>query len=229
MLEEEFNLKQRALQEKVGARNALQAKLREHEAEVVQLTERMTNTEKAVLLIQAQSESQQAMLSARIESIVTAGIRAVFQDEKLTFKLRYSETKKGGVKKQPEVSMSVLYEHDGKQVEGGLKDSFGGGLSVVVGVLLNVVVLLNLQPRVAPVLFLDEPLAALSPNYEGASSRTEYRERMADFIRTLVNETDLQVILVTHESNYSETADYSHVFHGGIGKPATVKTIERTT
>ncbi len=230
---DEFTRKQRVLQERIGARNAIQARLEEYESEVVLLTERMADTEKAVYLLQKYSEDQQAMLSARIEEIVTAGIRAVFQDPNLTFRMHYSESKKGTVKKAPEVTMSVSYRMaDGSEAVGDLKNSFGGGLAVVTAALLNIIVVLQLAPRVAPILLWDEPLKDLSPDYGTGDDASRYRDLMADFIRTVVDEmaeTGVQIIMVSHEPEYGRVADYHHRFNGGIGKKAVVKTYERDT
>lgn len=224
-LKEAFSQKNRIVQERVGARNALQAKLEQHVATVELLSERMANTEKAVHLIQMYSQDQQAMLSARVEEIVTAGIRAVFQDPGLVFRLHYSETKSGSTKKAPEVTMTVLYSYDGVEQVGNLRDSFGGGLAVVTAALLNVVVVLLMTPRVAPVVLWDEPLRDLSPPTPEASEVSRgYRTRMADFLRSLVDQTDLQILLVTHEPQYAGVADYSHHFDGGIGVAPAVKT-----
>lgn len=183
--------------------------------------------EKAVYLLQTYADEQQQTLTARIEGIVTKGLRAVFQNPTLEFKLRYSETKKGDRKKNPEVAMSITFEQDGQTVEGDLKSSFGGGLSVVAAILLKVVVVLHLNPRVRPILILDEPLKDLSPAYDGQDSVVNgYRERMADFLRSLTDETDLQIIMVTHEPEYGRVADVHHRFTGGIGRMSTVDTIK---
>lgn len=212
-------------QQRVGARDALNKKLSTINNEISELSERMATTEKAVHLLQAYSNDQQAILSDRIEGIVTAGIRAVFQDPTLSFKLTYSETKKGTAKKTPEIKMSVEYISDGIKAEGSLKNSFGGGLAAVVAVLLNLAVVLHLHPRVRPIVVWDEPLGALSPATPGLDSVAQgYRERMADFLRSVVDETDIQVILVSHEPDYSEVADVSHHLNGGIGKIPKVVT-----
>ena len=224
-LERAFGQKQTRLWERVGARDSVLKQLEGLDAEVVVLSNRMANTEKAVYLLQKYSEDQQAMLASRVEDIVTAGLRAVFQNSNLVFKLHYSESKKG-IKKSPEVTMSVLYDHGDSQVSGDLRQSFGGGLAVVAAALLNVIVVLQLAPRVQPVVLWDEPLKDLSPPYEGQDATTSgYRERMADFLRTLVDETDLQIIMVSHEPEYGRVADYHHRFNGGIGQVATIKTI----
>ena len=216
----------RALDQSIGAFNIIQKQVTEVEGEVQLLSDEVVTNEKAIQLLQKYAESQQNMLSARIEGTVTSGLRAVFQDNNLEFKLTYSETKTGAKKKTPEVRMSVLYTGaTGEPVSGNLQNSFGGGLSVVAAVLLNIIVVLYMEPRVRPILFLDEPLKDLSPAYDGQDSiAAGYRERMGDFLRSLVDNTDLQVILVSHEPEYARVADINHKLLGGIGKITKVKT-----
>lgn len=215
-LERELAAKTQVLNQRIGARDALVARRDALQAEVVHLNSLMATTEKAVYLLQKYSEDQQALLAARVEDIVTAGIRAVFQIPSLEFRMHYSESKTGGVKKTPEVKLSVQYERDGEMVSGSLRNSFGGGLAVVVSTLLNVIVVLHLSPRLAPVLILDEPLSDLSP--DGG-----YRERTADFLKTLTEETDIQLILVSHETVVGDAADRHYRFSGGINRDTTVE------
>lgn len=215
------------LAERRGSRDSYQKRAAELAEELEKLDTQTLSIEKAVYLLQTYADEQQQTLTARIEGIVTKGLRAVFQNHSLEFKLRYSETKKGDRKKNPEVAMSILHEQDGQIVEGNLKTSFGGGLSVVAAILLKVVVVLHLNPRVRPILILDEPLKDLSPAYDGQDAVVNgYRERMADFLRLLTEETDLQIIMVTHEPEYGRVADVHHRFSGGIGSMSKVNTIK---
>lgn len=215
-LERELAQKTQLLNQKIGARDALQLRAEGLKSEIGSLNETMLVTEKAVLLLQAYSADQQALLSTRVEDIVTAGIRAVFQIPSLEFKMHYSESKGGGVKKTPEVKLSVQYERDGQVVSGSLRNSFGGGLAVVVSTLLNVIVVLHLSPRVSPVLILDEPLSDLSP-------AGGFRERMADFLKTLTEETPVQLIMVAHEEAVGDAADSHYHFSGGINRDTVVE------
>lgn len=216
----------RIVSERVGARDSLLRRKQELESEISILSSSSISVEKAIYLLQQYADSQQQQLTQRIEGVVTEGLRAVFQNPSLQFKLSYSETKKGERSKRPEVSMSVLYEHEGKIVEGSLKDSFGGGLSVVSSLLLKTVIVLHLGHRVRPILLLDEPLKDLSPAYGQDAISDGYRERMAEFLRMLTDETDIQIIMVTHEPQYTEVATDSYLFSGGVGTKTAVRRLE---
>lgn len=212
---------------KAGAKKAIEEHRKEISQSLDEINLDLSATEKAAWLLQQYGEGQQKEVAAQIESVVTKGLQAVFQNPSLEFKLSYSETKKGDKKKVPEVSMSIWYDYNGEMVEGSLKSSFGGGLSVVAAIILRVVILLHLSHRVDSVLLLDEPLRDLSPSYGSSALADGYRERMADFLRELVEETDLQLIIVSHEPEYARVADVHHKFKGMVGKNSIVETIKQ--
>lgn len=213
------------LAKREGARDSLQESRAELLEEVKSLDEMIGTTEKALFLLQQYGETQQRAIAEKMESVVTKGLQAVFQNDTMEFKITYSETKKGDKKKTPEISMSVWYEANGNMVEGNIRNSFGGGLSVVVSVLLRIVIAIHLSNRVRPIILLDEALKDLSPDQNSYDERIDgYRTRMATFLRKLVDETNLQLILVSHEEEYSELADVHHKFVGGIGLSSKVKT-----
>ena len=219
----EFNTKRDAVQQRLGEKRGLDKRLADLEAEVGELKLDAATTEKAVWLLQQYADFQQKEVIEKIEDLVSSGLRSVFQNATLQFKLYYSETKSGNKKKAPEITMSVFYDYGGEQVKGDIRNSFGGGLSVVVATLLRVVVVRFLGDRVRPILFLDEPLKDLSPEYPDQDSiASSYRDRMAEFLKILTSETNIQVVMVTHEPNYAEVSDVDYRFFGGIGKSPRV-------
>ena len=178
--------------------------------------------EKAVLLLQKYADFQQQEVIKKVQDIVTSGLQFVFENPTLEFKMYYSETKGGTKKKNPEITMDIYYDYGGERVRGDIRNSFGGGLSVVVATLLRIVIVMFLGDRVIPVLLLDEPLRDLSPSYNSGDSADGYRTRMAEFLRKLSRESDIQILMVTHESDYGLIADSDYKFIGGIGKSPRV-------
>lgn len=215
------------LNQRLGARDALSSRLTSITGEIRESETRIVTTEKAMWLLQQYGEQQQKQITSHIESVVTKGLQAVFQNPTLEFRLKYSETKKGDKKKLPEIKMAVFYDYNGERVEGSLRSSFGGGLSVVAAVLLRIVVTLHMKHKINPVLILDEPLRDLSPSYSTGDTSDGYRERMSDFLRVLCNETNVQLIVVSHEPEYGRVADIHHEFSGGLGGQTKVKTTIR--
>lgn len=217
------------VQQRVGERRGLERRLADLEGEVADLKLDAATTEKAVWLLQQYAETQQREVIDKIEHVVTSGLQSVFQNTSLEFKLYYSQTKGGTQKKAPEITMAVFYDYGGEMVKGDIKNSFGGGLSVVVATLLRVAIVRILgSRRVRPILFLDENLKDLSPDYDGAAHG--YRHRMAQFLKILTRDMDIQVIMVTHEPNYAEVSDVDYRFSGSIGKsPKVVKHEDKDT
>lgn len=226
---QQFNEKKEAVQQRLGERRGLENRLKSLEDEVSDLKLDALTTEKAVWLLQKYSSEAQKEVTEKIESIVSSGLQAVFQNQTLEFKLYYSETKGGNTKKAPEITMAVFYDYGGEQVKGDIKDSFGGGLSVVVATLLRVVVVRLLGDRVRPILVLDEPLKDLSPEYPDQDSTSSgYRDRMSAFLRGLTKDTDIQILMVSHEANYADNADIDYRFDGNLGKtPKVTKTVKQ--
>lgn len=214
--------KNNVVQQRVGELRSLERRLSDLDLEIQGLNTDILNTEKAVWLLQQYADFQQKEVIEKVEGIVTSGLQAVFRNDTLEFKLYYSETKSGSKKKAPEITMAVFYDYGGEQVKGDIKNSFGGGLSVVVATLLRIVFVMFLPDKIRPILFLDEPLRDLSPSYNAGGDADGYRSRMAEFLRNLADETDVQILMVSHEPEYGEIADIDHRFNGSVGKTSRV-------
>lgn len=211
------------VQQRIGEHKALVERKKDLEDVIRELQTQEVTVEKAVWLLQKYADFQQKEVIEKVETIVTSGLRSVFQNPTLRFKLFYSETKSGTKKKNPEITMAVYYDIGGEEVKGDIENSFGGGLSVVVSTLLRVVIVTFMSSKIRSILLLDEPLKDLSPPYPGQEGPASgYRDRMAEFLRGLVDELGVQVIMVSHEPNYADVSDVDYRFHGSIGKTPRV-------
>src|SRR3990167_1363710 len=132
--------KKAKLNQYVGSFNSLQDDIAKLEGNVKEIIENIVSTEKAIYVLQQYADFQQKEVTGKIEEIVTRGLISVFQDPSLKFHLHYSEKKDGEKKKAPEVTMSITYDHEGTEVRGDIKNSFGGGLAVVASTLLRIVI-----------------------------------------------------------------------------------------
>lgn len=147
-----------------------------------------------------------------VESLVSAGLAAIFE-ERLTFHLVESMAR--GV---PQVDFVVkTHLPDGTEFETDVLSARGGGLAAVVGLLLRVVLILLTRSagRNDPeILVLDETLAHLS---------AEYLEAAGQFLRTLVDSTGLQIIMVSHQDELAQFADVRYKFRLGADGTTEVK------
>lgn len=138
----------------------------------VALKESVTN------LLKAMAENLWGESKTVIESVVTQGLRFVFE-EPLTFKAEFSTVRNNA-------SVEFLINKDGQDRD--ILEDMGGGIADVVSMLLRVAVIL-LTPGISRVVALDEPAKMLS---------AEYVPKLAEFLRMLAQEFGLQFVVITH-------------------------------
>lgn len=152
--------------------------------------------ERASDVLRSFSDDKSANLRADIERLVSHALVSVF-DEPMEFKLT-TRTLRG----QQSVEFSLV----SNGVERPVLGSHGGGVSQVVAFVLRLVVVM-LSPN-RHVLILDEPFSQVS---------AEFRPRLAAFLREIVDATDLQLILVTHDTEIPEVADVHYRLSAASG------------
>lgn len=210
---------QRREAEMAGSIQTLIESLERSGESITTIAEAIEVSDKAKAVLESYAVAQQSELQQSVESLVTRGLQTVFQQD-LAFRMHFRV-----LRGQPEVDFKVETKVGDEAIEMDIPNSFGGGLAVVCAVLLRVIVLRYLveHGRVEPILILDEPLAALSPNYDELDTES-LRTRMASFLRVVSEELGVQILLVTHEPDYSEHADVYHALTGGLGKDTEVTT-----
>lgn len=145
--------------------------------------------EQVANLFAAYSDAEHAQLIGRIEDLVSKGIEATFGP---IYRFKVAMSPERG---QASVRFSLLAA-DG--TEHPVMEAQGGGLASIIGFLLRVVVLV-LRPGQGPrLLLLDETFGMVS---------AEYHQRLALFLRTLVDDLGLQIILITHAPEQGLYAD----------------------
>lgn len=152
--------------------------------------------EKAAALLASISEEKQKDAQIKIENLVTQGLQKIFGPE---WSFHVVPSVRG---KTPVVEFKVRTKQlSGKILETSVLDARGAGLASVVGFLLRLVlVLLSRKPSL---LVLDETFANLSDSYVPS---------LIEFIREVVDKTNLQIIMVTHEPRFAEVADKCYRF-----------------
>jgi DNA repair exonuclease SbcCD ATPase subunit len=164
--------------------------------EVTQLRAQIQLHEQAAALLASIGETRQATAQTQIETLVTQGLRTIF-DTTLSFHLVPAVRAK-----TPVVDFIVRSKLADTVVDTDVMDARGGGLAATVGFLLRLVILLLKTPREA-VLLLDETFAHVS---------AEYEPRLAEFLRELVDRTGVQIIMVTHSDAFLDCADVRYRF-----------------
>lgn len=174
------------VQRLAGVRDAQAAKVRLLGEQVAQLeaeTQILTHCGAAfeALLKLASEESVES-----VEQLVTYGLKTVFEDLDLRFKLTV-ETKRGLQWMEPTLIDGV--------VTAPILDAFGGGPASVVAFLLRLMVCRRL--RLAPLILLDESFSFLSE---------QYVDPMARLLRELADRVGVTLVLVTHHRGYLASA-----------------------
>lgn len=145
--------------------------------------------EAVALLFQAYSDAEHAQLTRRIEDLVTKGIEAVFGP---IYRFQVTTTAERG----QAALRFTLVAPDGS--EHPVMDAQGGGLASIIGFILRVVVLALRPGGRQRLLVLDETFGMVS---------AEYHDQLALFLRTLVDDLALQVVLITHAPQQGIYAD----------------------
>lgn len=192
------NATKRTLDQEVGELRSIVRQYKAAQEELEESKKEVEILEKVIGVLNSVGESRQREVQDQIEGLVTRGLQTIF-NENLSFHLISSL--KGNTANIDFVVVTHL--EDGTSIETPVLDGRGGGLAAIVGFLLRVVVLMLDDTVKSPILFLDETFAHVS---------AEYEPRLAEFIKELVDGTDLQVLMVTHSTAYSDLANKVYKF-----------------
>lgn len=177
--------------------------------EIVDLQKTISDLEKAALLLSSISEEKQKEAQLTIESLVTQGLQKIFGPE---YTFHVNSMMKG---KTPIVEFTVKTKINASKIlETSVVDARGAGLASVVGFLLRLVLIL--LSKKSSLLVLDETFANLS---------NSYIPKLIEFIREIVDKSNLQILMVTHESQFIEVADKCYKFsldNSGMTKVETL-------
>lgn len=177
---------------------------KELSAEVSELTETVEELDRVTVLLNSLGEERQLAAQSSIEELVTRGLQMIF-DDTLSFHIVQNVRGKTAV-----VEFVVRTTLDSEVIETPVMDARGGGLAAVIGFLLRLVVMLmGRSERDADLLTLDETFSMVS---------AEYLEPLGEFLRELVDNTGVQIILVTHQEIFAEYADKVYHFHTEEGR-----------
>lgn len=135
----------------------------------------------ALAMIHQVRDAETARAQETIANLCSEALRVVFEDPSLRIEARSVERR-------------GVVETDLVLVRGGLEtdplQGNGGGLVAVAAAMLRLILVRLMVARgLAPLLVLDEPLAALSAGH---------RARMADTLRRVAADLGVQVLMVSH-------------------------------
>lgn len=181
-----------AIDREIGEAQSIGLLGKQTEAEIASLKAQIQLCATVSALLTSIGEERQNSMQQTLEELVTRGLQTIFGDD-LSFHI-VQEVKAN----RAEVDFVIRSKVEGAEIETPVMDARGGGLAAVVGFLVRLVVLLLGREKQQTVLFLDETFGHVSADYE---------PRLAEFIRTLVDQTGVQIVLVTHSTAFSDASD----------------------
>jgi DNA repair exonuclease SbcCD ATPase subunit len=168
--------------------------------------------EQVQILLSRTSEYAREQLKTHIEDTVTAALRAVFEDQNLTFRIEIA------LGASASAQWLIVSTHDGVEVAGDPQDSRGGGVVDVVSLALRLSLLELARPRHEGPVVLDEP---------GKMISKEYLPNVAAFLKRYAEQTGRQIIIVTHHEALADQADLAYQVTKKSGVSRVEKIFER--
>jgi DNA repair exonuclease SbcCD ATPase subunit len=129
-----------------------------------------------------------------VEHVITEGLRSIFFDQMLTFEAEIA-TRRDRIC----IDFYIRQERGSHVVRGRPLSNFGGGPATIASFVLRLLVLMKLKR--APMLFLDETLSAMSP---------EYIDQTGLFLKKLAATTGTPILLVTHKHEFIDQATVAY-------------------
>lgn len=171
-------------------RDMIESTLFDLQQEVDRLEHDILRLKKTEKLFQHLLDEYVHSYAESFSSIVTEGLQTIFYDQDLSFDVRVDQ-------KRSKVYIEFITKRGKK--EGQALESFGGGVAAVESLLMRILVIL--KTGLSRTLVLDESLASLSE---------EYIETMSSFLRTLSDNLDMDILLITHNRLFSKHADTAY-------------------
>ena len=201
---------QQALKE---ARDELLRRKAEKELHLRQLNETETRLKESVehrdlldrvrLLFQLSSDYARQQAKQQLETLVTNALKYVFGST-LHFEIELSDH--GG---NPTAEFYVVSKWDEQEVKNRPQDARGGGVVDIVSLALRIALMETIKPRVQGPIILDEP---------GKHVSEDYIVPMIEFLKSVGETFGRQIILVTHNTHLTESADSAYYVRLSSGK-----------
>lgn len=135
----------------------------------------------------------------RVVALLSYALQIIFFDKEYSVEIVTSD--KRGVKT---ADLILVERTEDRVIRSPFEDAIGGGVIAVCGLVLQVYY--NNVLRQAPILFMDEALSQVS---------SEYVPTLMAFIKELVTEKSLIMVLVSHDERYMNYADRTYEVDDG--------------
>lgn len=155
------------------------------------------------LLFQLSVEHARQQAKQQLETLVTNALKYVFGSS-IRFEIELSDH--GG---NPTAEFYVVSEWEGQEVKNRPQDARGGGVVDIVSLALRIALMETIKPRLQGPIILDEP---------GKHVSEDYIVPMVEFLKSVGDLFGRQIILVTHNTHLTESADCAYFVRLASGK-----------
>lgn len=202
-LEEALHRAQKELTKRKAQREILLNELEAIEREWHKLEKKRERLEKVRILLRQAADHTRHQAKEQLELTVTRALRSVFGSE-FQFKIELEEH--GG---NPTAEFYVVTEWDGTTVCNKPQEARGGGVVDLLSLALRVALIEMIHPRVQGPIILDEP---------GKHVSEDYVIPFVQLIKSISDSFHRQIIMVTHNTDLTESADIAFEVRLNQGK-----------
>jgi DNA repair exonuclease SbcCD ATPase subunit len=167
--------------------------------------------EKVRLLLIEASKHAREQGRRQVEFLVTQALQFVFGED-MEFKVVIEDKRD-----RPEAEFYVCSTYGGNiRVETTPEDARGGGVVDVLSLALRLAMLYAFRPPVGGPVILDEP---------GKHISEEFSPHVASFLKSFSQSLDRQIIMVSHNQHFAESADTAYLveMHQGISSMRRIR------
>jgi DNA repair ATPase RecN len=160
--------------------------------QVLELEQQQELLNKVKLLFQRSGEYARRQAKAQLETLVTNALQYVFGSS-FRFEIELSPADKN-----PTAEFYVVTEWNGEVIRTKPQDARGGGIVDMISLALRIALLETVRPRLEGPILLDEP---------GKHVSEDYILPMTQFLQSVYETFDRQILFVTHNTHMTESAD----------------------
>lgn len=135
-----------------------------------------------------------------LETILNVALQNIFYDKRYSVKIEL-EDKRGKSLTFLLVDSTIS---DEEPIESDIRNEVGGGVRVVVSFIVQIFYILS--KHAYPVILLDEPFTQIS---------ADYIDPFFAFIKALIQEKDMMVVIITHVDEFRHYANMSYRIQDG--------------
>lgn len=208
-LEQQVRVLADRYQKESGQLELLQSQLQAKQAELEQVQDDIDVWKQVQVLLSKVSEYARKQLKQQIESVVSAGLQAILQEDTIRFVIEVT-TSNG----KPSTEWKVVTTRGDVPIIANPEDAKGGGIVDIVSLCLRAALLELSRPKPGGPLLADEP---------GKMISAEYLPNVAEFLKQYLKRTGRQGILITHHEPLAEVADVSY----RVNQVAGISEVER--